>query len=449
MQPSSSSTASVAIVGGGLAGLSAACYAARSGARVQLLESSSELGGRARTRRDGAYTFNMGPHALYRRSIGQRVLRELGVRTNGVTPDLSEPNACCGGRLHRLPVGPVSMVTTTLLNAGDKLACGQFLAGLPKLDTTAWQTRTLDEFLDAHAPRPGVRAVLNAYVRLATYTHASDRVSAGFALDQLKLALDGGVEYLHGGWSSLIESLSECAAQEGVDIRRDARVRALVPAGPDRSQVELLLRNGERIEADVAILATSPAEAMRLLPSEAGELLRQTPGLETPVRAACLEIGLRELPRSSATFALGIDRPTYASLHSQASGLAPQGGANFQLARYLKPGESMDRSEVQLELENLLELLQPGWRPLREVERLLVDVPVSHLLPLAEAGGLSGRPAVDELAKACPRVLLAGDWVGSEGWLADGSLASGQRAGELAAERTRESHTRGRQLAHG
>jgi hypothetical protein len=30
-------------------------------------------------------------------------------------------------------------------------------------------------------------------------------------------------------------------------------------------------------------------------------------------------------------------------------------------------------------------------------------------------------------------VFIAGDWVGSEGWLADCSLSSGERAGLLAA----------------
>ena len=42
--------ARVAIVGGGIAGLAAAAFAARAGARVTLLERMSEMGGRARTR---------------------------------------------------------------------------------------------------------------------------------------------------------------------------------------------------------------------------------------------------------------------------------------------------------------------------------------------------------------------------------------------------------------
>ncbi|PWS43403.1 FAD-dependent oxidoreductase, partial [Streptomyces sp. ZEA17I] len=58
--------AHVHVVGGGLAGLTAAITAAESGARVTLYEGHRTLGGRARTA-DGPYRANEGPHALYRR----------------------------------------------------------------------------------------------------------------------------------------------------------------------------------------------------------------------------------------------------------------------------------------------------------------------------------------------------------------------------------------------
>ncbi|MYR09187.1 NAD(P)-binding protein, partial [Streptomyces sp. SID724] len=54
------------VIGGGLAGLTAAITAAESGARVTLHESHRTLGGRARTT-EGPYRANEGPHALYRR----------------------------------------------------------------------------------------------------------------------------------------------------------------------------------------------------------------------------------------------------------------------------------------------------------------------------------------------------------------------------------------------
>jgi hypothetical protein len=55
---------------------------------------------------------------------------------------------------------------------------------------------------------------------------------------------------------------------------------------------------------------------------------------------------------------------------------------------------------------------------------------VTHHLP-SPRQGLTGRPPV--AVAGSPGVFIAGDWVGSEGWLADCSLTSGERAGMLAA----------------
>ncbi|HEX5502261.1 MAG TPA: FAD-dependent oxidoreductase, partial [Thermomicrobiales bacterium] len=59
--------AGVAVVGGGLAGLTAALYLARGGRAVTLFEKAHDLGGRAITEESEGYYFNLGPRALYRR----------------------------------------------------------------------------------------------------------------------------------------------------------------------------------------------------------------------------------------------------------------------------------------------------------------------------------------------------------------------------------------------
>jgi len=54
----------IAVIGGGLAGLTAAITCAEGGASVRLFEANSSLGGRARSI-DGPYKANLGPHAIY------------------------------------------------------------------------------------------------------------------------------------------------------------------------------------------------------------------------------------------------------------------------------------------------------------------------------------------------------------------------------------------------
>src|ERR1700755_2817389 len=64
----------VIIVGGGLAGLSAAVYQARAGRSVTIFERRRYLGGRAVTHLRHGYRFNLGPHAFYRNGHGWNVL---------------------------------------------------------------------------------------------------------------------------------------------------------------------------------------------------------------------------------------------------------------------------------------------------------------------------------------------------------------------------------------
>ena len=51
-----------AIIGGGIAGLTAAAYLARAGRRVTVFEKAQAIGGRARTEIKNGFAFNIGPH---------------------------------------------------------------------------------------------------------------------------------------------------------------------------------------------------------------------------------------------------------------------------------------------------------------------------------------------------------------------------------------------------
>lgn len=125
--------ADVIVVGGGLAGLTAAALLARAGRAVTLYESSQTLGGRARTQEEEGYLFNFGPHALYRGGQAEATLRELGVQPSGGAPRLVGYALDHGAR-HRFPAGMASLLTTGLLGLGAKAEVAVFLARLPRLD---------------------------------------------------------------------------------------------------------------------------------------------------------------------------------------------------------------------------------------------------------------------------------------------------------------------------
>jgi len=71
-------TLNVGVIGGGLAGLAAACTLAARGHRVTLLEKNEWVGGKAAVHRDNGFRFDMGPTILTLPSVLHRIFREAG-----------------------------------------------------------------------------------------------------------------------------------------------------------------------------------------------------------------------------------------------------------------------------------------------------------------------------------------------------------------------------------
>jgi phytoene dehydrogenase-like protein len=372
------------------------------------------------------FQFNLGPHALYAKGAGARILGELGIEFSGRVPALSGGYALAGGTKHTLPMGFASMLTTGLLNLPAKLETAQLFSSIGKLDAGALQSVCVREWLDKTLHQPQTRAVAEAFLRLSTYANDAERLSAGAALTQLQLALAGGVLYLDGGWQTLVDQLRAAAEQAGARYVTGARVKQVEHNGTVQA---IRLIDDQRVPVMAAILATSPAEAGTLLADNAQHAWAWTP---TPSKLACLDVALQRLPDPRALFALGIDRPLYFSVHSATARLAPAEGALIHVAMYLS-NETADTHAIERELEGVLDLLQPGWRAVLAERRFLPSITTSNAVVTAAQDGYAGRPKPD--AADIRGVFLAGDWVGDEGMLADASVASGKRAAELFLQR--------------
>ena len=419
--------ADVVIVGAGLAGLTAAAFAARSGARVTVLERTEEIGGRAATHDEDGFRFNVGPHALYNGGPSTDAFAELAVPLSGRRPPASGGLAYDRGGLHALPGGFVSLLMTDLLSLAGKLELARVLGSLGKIDAPSLGSITLREWLDASFRDRTVRALVEALMRLTAYANDPTHSSAAASVAQLQAGLAKGVLYLDGGWRTLADGLRNAAQKAGAQIRTGSRVTA-VRTFADHAVVTV----GESsLRARVAILALPPPVAAALAEGEGASTLRSWADAAIPVKAACLDLGLRRLPNPRRLFVLGIDKPLYFSVHSASARLAPEGGAVIHVAKYLGPDPAGAKA-VETELEAFCDVVQPGWR--REVVRRRYLPSMLVTGALVEAGRKRPGPEVPSVAS----LLVAGDWVGDESMIADTAVSSGRRAGLLAAKRAAE-----------
>jgi phytoene dehydrogenase-like protein len=411
----------VAVVGGGLGGLAAAALLARSGLRSVVLERASRLGGRAATDESGGFSFNQGAHALYRGGAAARVLRDLGVHWTGGSPPRSGL-AVLGRETYALPMALGSMISTGLLGWSAKTEGMRLFGRLRSADSRALDEVTLQSWLAGEARDATLRATFEALVRVSTYANAPGLISAGAVIDQLRLAQGAGVDYLDGGWQTLVAGAEKAARAAGALVRKGADVSC---ASPVEGGWRVHPKDADPITARALVLATGPRAACSIVASEA---LASWASRSVPLRAACLDVALGRLPDESATFALGVDRPLYFSVHSRSARLAPTGAALVSTMKYLSPAEPPDAARDEAELEAWLDQLQPGWRDVLVERRWLPGMIACNAAPAANLRGVRGRPG--PVVPDAPGVFVAGDWVGPEGMLVDAALASVERAAD-------------------
>jgi phytoene dehydrogenase-like protein len=276
-----------------------------------------------------------------------------------------------------------------------------------------WTGASTAEWIESSGFRGDAALLVAAQVRVTTYVADLDLLPASLAITQMHIALRGA-SYLDGGWQQLVRGLAATASAAGAEIRPHVRVEQLAgkPGAWDVHTTSAVIR-----AAAVVVAVGRPTAAARLLP--AGPQW-EMPG--RPVLAACLDVGLR---RQDVRFVLGIDQPLYMSPHAPPGDMAPAGCGLVHLMRYGTTRPKADRGELWA-----FAAATGIQRDEVVVDRFLPRMTVANHLPSLR-GGLIRRPSV--VVPDCSGVFIAGDWVGADGWLADCSLSSGERAGFLAA----------------
>ena len=370
----------ITIVGGGLAGLTAAIACAEGGADVLLLEAHEELGGRARST-GGPYKANFGPHVIYKDGLFWRWLEDRDLLPPCAGLPLGGLRFRWQGAVRRTP--PLGTVPSVLRLRGREAPVDR--------DFRSWAASLTDE---------RTATMLSAAAGVYTFHHDPGELSAAFVWGhtvRVLLTPPPTARYVIGGWGALVAALAGRARQLGVEIVTGQRA--------------------ERLPQPPVVVATELAQARELLGDAS---LEWRSG-----HAVCLDLGL-ERRRGDPFVVSDLDEAGWVERFTAPDpSLAPEGESLIQAQIPVRPDESTEAAALRL--ERLLDLSLPDWRR-REIwrRRQVMDGRSGAL----DMPGTSwrDRPAIDR----GDGVFLAGDCVAAPGLLSEVAIASGIEAGGLA-----------------
>ena len=369
----------VAVVGGGIAGLSAAHEAARLGARVTLLEGSARLGGKVAVSEVGGLAVDEGADSMLTRvPDGLALAREAGLEAELTAPAAGQAFVWSRGALRPLPAGTLLGLPTDLaalarsgLLSGrglNRVPLDLLLPGAPVTDDVSvgdlvrrrFGREVVERLVDpllggvyaGRADRLSLRATLPQLVR-----HAGRHRSLLLAARAARAGtppVDGPLfNSLPGGLGRLPAAV---AAASGADVRLGTTVRALTRT-PDgwRLTTGSTAQPGH-LDADAVVLAVPAAPASRLLRDLAPAAAEELGGLEyASVAIVTLVLDGRVRARGSGYLVPAVEgRTTKAVTFSSRKWAHLAGEREVVRASVGRAGETADLQRPDEELVDLV-----------------------------------------------------------------------------------------------
>ncbi|MFI7407815.1 hydroxysqualene dehydroxylase HpnE [Streptomyces sp. NPDC049627] len=430
------------VIGGGLAGITAALALADAGVRVTLIEGRPRLGGLAFSFQRGELTVDNGQHVYLRCCTAYRwfldriegaALAPLQDRLDVPVLDVARPEGRRLGRLRRdaLPV-PLhlgrSLATYPHLSLADRAKVGRAALALKGLDLAdpALDTQDFGSWLAAHGQSARAVEALWDLVGVATLNAVAGDASLGLAAMVFKTGLLSDPGAADIGWArvplgDLHDRLARKALDSaGVRIEVRTRVTSISPAENGRWSVQV---PGETLHTDAVVLAVAQREAYDLLPAGA---------LDAPEQL--LEIGTAPILNVHVVYDRKVlSRPFFAALGTPVQWVFDRTDASgLRDGQYL----ALSQSAAQDEIDEPVAALRERYLP--ELERLLprargADVK-DFFVTRERTATFAPTPGVGRLRPGArtkaPGLYLAGAWTAT-GWPA--TMESAVRSGVSAA----------------
>ncbi|MFE0514504.1 hydroxysqualene dehydroxylase HpnE [Streptomyces sp. NPDC058964] len=434
---------SAVVVGGGLAGTTAALALADAGVRVTLLEGRPRLGGLAFSFRRGDLTVDNGQHVYLRCCTAYRwfldriegaALAPLQDRLDVPVLDVAKPEGRRLGRLRRDPL-PVplhlgrSLATYPHLSFAERAGVGRAALALKGLDLAdpTLDSQDFGSWLAGHGQSARAVEALWDLVGVATLNAVAGDASLGLAAMVFKTGLLSDPGAADIGWARVpLGELHDRLARKALDsagVRTEVRTRVTSVSINENGTWSVQVP-GETLRADIVVLAVPPRETHDLLPTGA---------LDVPENL--LGIGTAPILNIHVVY----DRKVLAKPFFAALGTPVQWVFDRTAASGLRDGQylALSQSAAQDEIDEPVAVLRERYLP--ELERLLPAARGARVedffVTRERTATFAPTPGVGRLRPGArtkaPGLYLAGAWTAT-GWPA--TMESAVRSGVSAAD---------------
>lgn len=425
----------VGVIGGGLAGLTAAAYLSEH-PHIEgiLFERSPQLGGRAFTYEKEGFTLNYGAHAIYgidRHTIS-KVRRELGLSFSSKQVDKRQVIYEKNGRMTPAPLDAINMLRTDLLGPMEKV---RFVGEIVSIVTNIHKMKnyaTLGDFFAESTVSDEIKELWEHLVCSNFFISPEDaRKVPGQVIceyyQNLFLA-QRPVSYILGSWAVITNQLSQKVERSG---RWELSVReAVEEVAAEGAQFRLTTKKRSEL-FDYVIIAMPVQHAAKLLKGTPWESELAPYENNESTEVLVYDVGLKRVVNRPFSYISDIDRKVFISdISATDHTIAPPDGQLLQGIAYLHDNFESDeeRKEYQerrvAEMEQLFDRHYPGWRDEIVVKRMSKKAMVQSVKHIA------GNRVLPVQLEGVP-FFFCGDGCEGKGQLAERAFSSAREAARL------------------